>query len=143
MLHPFLVPIQSTYPQQLGIMLVHLMMPHRKIYRHTYRLQNSCSAPCRPVSCPGTSAVLTQNLPPTHLHAYTGTTLNSALGVGAPNTYKDFGSMYKNETKERIRAWEILVGADCWHEEAGAQLDRLLSLSGCMPHHEHELQKVR
>ena len=40
-----------------------------------------------------------------------GTTLNSALGVGAPNVYKDFGSMYKPETKRRIREWEILVRA--------------------------------
>eukprot|EP00195_Chlamydomonas_chlamydogama_P005406 CAMPEP_0202891832 /NCGR_PEP_ID=MMETSP1392-20130828/1784_1 /ASSEMBLY_ACC=CAM_ASM_000868 /TAXON_ID=225041 /ORGANISM="Chlamydomonas chlamydogama, Strain SAG 11-48b" /LENGTH=735 /DNA_ID=CAMNT_0049575693 /DNA_START=1492 /DNA_END=3696 /DNA_ORIENTATION=+ len=38
-----------------------------------------------------------------------GTTLNAALGVGAPQQYKDFGAMYKKDTRIRIRGWDVLV----------------------------------
>eukprot|EP00798_Chlamydomonas_sp_ICE-L_P021499 gene21499-28480_t len=38
-----------------------------------------------------------------------GTTLNSALGFGAPSKYDDFKSMFKKENRERIRGWQIMV----------------------------------
>ncbi|GAX73971.1 hypothetical protein CEUSTIGMA_g1421.t1 [Chlamydomonas eustigma] len=38
-----------------------------------------------------------------------GTTLNAALGLGICNYYKDFGSMFKKETRARISRYEILI----------------------------------
>ena len=38
-----------------------------------------------------------------------GQTLNSALGLGAPQTRKDFRNMLHPRTKARLRAWDVLV----------------------------------
>ncbi|KAF5843371.1 PIF1-like helicase-domain-containing protein [Dunaliella salina] len=38
-----------------------------------------------------------------------GTTLNSALGIGVPNTHKDFGTMHKQDTRMKIQAYQVLV----------------------------------
>ena len=42
-----------------------------------------------------------------------GTTLNSALGMGAPSKYKDFRSMHRKDARERTRAWKVLVVDEC------------------------------
>ncbi|GIL54297.1 hypothetical protein Vafri_9869 [Volvox africanus] len=38
-----------------------------------------------------------------------GTTLHSALGCTAPTEYKDFNYMFKKDTRDRIRAYEVLI----------------------------------
>ena len=51
----------------------------------------------------------TQILPPPTSFTPVGTTINSALGLGAPQTTKDFLVMQKRETQQRVRQWEVLV----------------------------------
>ena len=38
-----------------------------------------------------------------------GTTLNSALGVGAPSLYRDFRNMHRPQNRTRVRRWETLI----------------------------------
>jgi sigma54-dependent transcription regulator len=38
-----------------------------------------------------------------------GQTLNSALGIGAPSTYKDFRKMQEPRTRPRLIQWDVLV----------------------------------
>ncbi|MEW5314863.1 MAG: hypothetical protein WDW38_006328 [Sanguina aurantia] len=52
------------------------------------------------------AVVASTGIAATHIQ---GTTINSALGIGAPSSYKDFGSMHKKENKMRIKGWEVLV----------------------------------
>ncbi|GLI61449.1 hypothetical protein VaNZ11_003840, partial [Volvox africanus] len=38
-----------------------------------------------------------------------GTTLHSALGCSAPTEYKDFNYMFRKDTRDRIRGYEVLI----------------------------------
>lgn len=42
-----------------------------------------------------------------------GQTLNSALGVGALNSYRDFRNMHAPRNRPRIRAWRTLIVDEC------------------------------
>ncbi len=42
-----------------------------------------------------------------------GTTLNAALGIGAPSSYRDFRVMRRPENAKRIRRWSVLVIDEC------------------------------
>lgn len=42
-----------------------------------------------------------------------GTTLNSALGIGAPNYMRDFAVMMRADNRARIRKWKLLIIDEC------------------------------
>jgi ATP-dependent DNA helicase PIF1 len=46
-------------------------------------------------------------------HIAGGTTLNAALGVGAPNLYRDFRAMHRIQNRSRIRRWKTLIIDEC------------------------------
>jgi ATP-dependent DNA helicase PIF1 len=46
-------------------------------------------------------------------HIVGGTTLNAALGVGAPNTYRDFRTMHRPQHRSRVRRWRTLIIDEC------------------------------
>lgn len=46
-------------------------------------------------------------------HIFGGITLNAALGVGAPNTYRDFRTMHRPQNRLRIRRWRTLIIDEC------------------------------
>ena len=46
-------------------------------------------------------------------HIIGGITLNAALGVGAPNVYRDFHAMHRPQNRPRIRRWHTLIIDEC------------------------------
>jgi ATP-dependent DNA helicase PIF1 len=56
------------------------------------------------------AVVATTGIAATHI---SGTTINAALGIGAPSLYRDFRLMHRNDNKNRIRRWEVMVIDEC------------------------------
>ena len=42
-----------------------------------------------------------------------GTTINTALGIGAPTLYRDFLTMYRPQNKARVCRWKTLIIDEC------------------------------
>ncbi|PNH12573.1 ATP-dependent DNA helicase PIF1 [Tetrabaena socialis] len=42
-----------------------------------------------------------------------GTTLNAAIGIGAPSRYRDFKTMHRPDVRARIKGWDVLVIDEC------------------------------
>ncbi len=56
------------------------------------------------------AVVATTGIAATHIG---GTTINAALGIGAPSLYRDFRTMHRIDNKTRVRRWKVMVIDEC------------------------------